>query len=713
MALMLLKNRYKRCWVNIYKDLDAKEPEYQYTMLSYSDIYLFKGFMQNTVKHSNYLTYQENPSNQANLTEAQPHILTISRYSDNSGTAVVRITRVNYYNYFTMNYCYEQRLLLRVIQSNRSVSEINYANATEIQDINYCNIGIDWYPNEFIVNNITPENGFLRLSTVNGNETGSFKWSQYGYNGTFSLVHNGTIPGLLDPTSFQATAIATLDGGYALIYTNTTNRTFTSDNMLTAQFSANAGIYAVMLGYNPPKISQSFILYQLTTPNITFTGLYCYVDFVFIGHSCIAYAKRTQTTTVTSNITNSGTFYVRIRFLSSGTIQSIDPMFPPNSGNLTNVRPLPFGGYAVITRVNNNRRNYNFTLDLYDEDGKLSEYDSTLKQITANFDGAFAVLRNNTILVALNETISSWQILLVDLPPLSQYNKSDYGNLFVRKAYPPTNFTDLPLNTNMINITFNVLVSLSGANDSILVIYQKINDKFIIRQIMKSNNCKNCIASGELGDIRGILRLTISESQHFQELNDSGKHDFFVTLIEQLTYMVPTEKGRLKSDKHYQLNSSNILISLFIYEAKDNEKLTAANIKDYLHQLIINKEFTVISMGNVTKFLDETYGFQQSLAMFTILIATDYEYLTILKDVSIFTKKLYRYEPINALNIFSIIDHIFEDVIIWGAFIDIFFRNIPQIIILAVSKFIILPLRNYSVMNNVNLQLLPVFHNNK
>ncbi|RIB27434.1 hypothetical protein C2G38_2061912 [Gigaspora rosea] len=55
----------------------------------------------------------------------------------------------------------------------------------------------------------------------------------------------------------------------------------------------------------------------------------------------------------------------------------------------------------------------------------------------------------------------------------------------------------------------------------------------------------------------------------------------------------------------------------------------------------------------------------------------------ILKDLPIFTKKLYQYERINTLYIFSIIDHIFKDVIIWGAFIDIFFRNIPQIIILA------------------------------
>ncbi|CAG8844837.1 17456_t:CDS:2, partial [Gigaspora margarita] len=218
-------------------------------------------FTQNTIENSSftYLTYQETPSVQVNLTEAQPHILTFSHYNDNSGTVVVRITRVNYYNYITMNYCYEQRLLLRVIQSNRNVNEINYENASEIQDINY-------------FNNITPKNGFyVYLQLMVMKQIPSNGANIDSTNGTFSLLQNDTVPGLPDPTSFQVTAIATLDGGYALIYTNTTNRTFTSDNVLAAQFSANAGIYAIMLGYNKPKTPQSFILYQLTTPNITFT----------------------------------------------------------------------------------------------------------------------------------------------------------------------------------------------------------------------------------------------------------------------------------------------------------------------------------------------------------------------------------------------------------------------------------------------------------
>ncbi|KAF0456453.1 hypothetical protein F8M41_001351 [Gigaspora margarita] len=804
------------------------------------------GFTQNTQNTVRYFTYQET-SVQPNLTGLQPQILNIRHYKDNSGTVVVRIARTNYYNHGSSNYCYEQRLLLRVIKADGSVIQINYENATEIPDINYCDLGssakkpLNFYPlfGQYILVTYT--------HATNTSDTSTYVDCGMVFDWGGNIIR---------PYQLQSYCIATLNGGYALIYTNTTNRTSTSDNILAAQFSEDAGIYAIMLSYNQSKTPQSFILYKLAIPNITFTSLYCSIDFVFIGHSCIV---NIQTTTTT----NSSTFYVKIRFLSSGTILSLDSIFPPNNGNLTIVRTLPFGGYAIITGLDHGQ-NTNFTFNLYDEDDKLSGY-NPLKRNISNFNGTVDVLQNNTILVALNETTTSWKILLADLTPPSQYNKSDYGNMHVREAYPPTNFKYLPLNNNMINITFDVPVSLSDAK---LTIYQKIN-KRVLRQFINSTNCNNCITLGKVitlnvlsctfndpgghyfiqmdnnfvksaiynesmlgidknvwsfqtnnitsskkntdnsGDIRGILRLTISGSRYFQELNDSGKHEFFVTLIDQLILMIPTEKGRLESDELYQLNTSNILISLFIHEAKDNEKLTAANIKDYLHQLITHKTFTVISMNNATNFLDDTYGFQQSpdigknysaliiivimtfiillllsfilsfklkskmfetiisaalkvgliipnfillilfvahnsnnipelhlpsvlilsipllinfciaiyaiykgikvpvigeffkkwiieyrglVTMLTVLVAIDYEFLTILKDLPIFTKKLYRNERINTLNIFSIIDHIFEDVIIWGAFIDIFFRNIPQIIILAVSKFIILPL---------------------
>ncbi|CAG8539449.1 11432_t:CDS:2, partial [Dentiscutata heterogama] len=760
--------------------------------------FLPTGFTQNVIEYS-YFTYQEKPSIYDNLTEAQPQILGIKHYSDNSGTAIVRVARMNYFNYFTFNYCYEQRLLLRVIQANGSVIEINYINATEIQDINYCMVesglknpinfyplfdqyilvtythatntsdnttytdrgmvfdwsgnviskldfgqsylsqGTIWIPNENIVNNITPQKGFLRLSATTVNRIDSWKWAQYQHNGNgmFSLLQNDTVLSVLNAvTSVQVTVFATLNDGYAIVYANTTNSFQTSDP-LSALITAKAGIYAILLGYNQTRTSQRTILYEMITSNLTFANVYCSVDYAFTGHTCIisvqhrifiptvnvTYSNVTTTTlvgatttavvqvippvnvtivnnTAPPNITTE-TFYIKIRFLSTGSVISLDPIIPPNKGYLANFRTLPFGGYALISRAYYGIYCTNYTLYIYDEN---DNYNSQLKQIIANFDGAFDILQNNTNLVALNGTTTSWKILSIVLP---QNNNSGYGNIHVSATYPPMNATDLPLNTNKINITFNEPISFSEAS---LTIYQKIDQTDIVRQFINSSVCSisnGCIISGvvltikvlnctfndpgghyyiqmdnnfvkndeysepllgidpntwsfQTGDIRGMLRLTDFGSQYFQRLNDSENHDFFVTLINELTLMIPIESGRLGSNKYYQLSTTNVLIPLFIRETKDDERLTAADVKDNLHQLILNKAVTGISRGNVTKFLDDTYGFQQAatyaiykgtkdpaigenfqewiieyrglVIMFIILIATDYEYLTILED---------------------------------------------------------------------------------
>ncbi|CAG8786665.1 24518_t:CDS:2, partial [Gigaspora margarita] len=644
-------------------------------------------FAQSTIHYSNF-TYQET-SVQPNLTGTQPHILHIEHYNDNSGTAVVRIGRANYFDYGSMNYCYERRLLLRVIKPDGSVIEINYEDATEIQDINYCTT--NWHPNEFVVNNITPKKGFLRLSTINGIGTNPefFKWSQYGYNG------NG---------SFSLLAC-----GYALIYANTTSRTFTSNNTLATQFSADAGIYAIMLGYNQSTTPQALILYQLPIPNLNFTKLYCSVDFVYIGHSCIAYVTRTQTsqiqniittvitttitpiaatptvatpivvpitTTITApptTITNSEDFYVKMRFLSTGSVIAVDPMFPQNKGSLTNVRTLPYGGYALIDRIISGQ-NINYTFELYNESDASVNYDFPIRPLITNFNGAFDILQNNTMLVALNETTTYWKILSIQLPSLSPYNGSgsEYGNLHVNGAYPPKGFNSLELNSNYISITYQDSITF---NDGSLKIYQKTSDgNKTLRQLINTKSCNlgnGCNVSGNVvtlkvlgcafnnpnaqyyiemdnnfikskvynepilgidpdmwifntaniqpiskrsGDIHGALRLTNDGTQYFNRLNKEAKDSFFDNLIKELTILIPTENGRLNTNKHTQKDpkdSSKIIISVSISEAKGSDKLSTTQIQSNLILLVTNKEFTGISTGSTTKYLDETYGYQR------------------------------------------------------------------------------------------------------
>ncbi|CAG8547548.1 13900_t:CDS:2 [Dentiscutata erythropus] len=629
------------------------------------------GLTQNTVKYSE-LTYTET-SRQPNLTGEQPFVLFITHYQDSADTAVIRISRMNYFNYFTNNYCYEQRLLLRVIQANGSVIEINFDNIEEIQDINYCYVNakspisiyplfdkyilvsyahatdtsdnttfmdrgmvldwngriiskIDfgpsylapgtnaWIPNEFIVNNIFPKRGFLRLSAVNG--TSDFEWSQYAYNGngSFSLLQSDRVHSI-DFTSFQVTVLATISGGYAIVHANTTRRNATS-NTLSDQFIASAGLYAIILDYNQTNTGKPIILHEMPTPNIdiTFSYLYCSVDYVYIGHTCVLAGRSTNSTIiiitptttaavpVTTTVVTTTPFYISTRFLSAGSVLKLDPVFNISLNSVSNIRTLPLGGYALTSRTYY-LQVINFTFDLYDEDNNLFNYNFPIKPITANLVGAFDILQNNTMIVALNETTSSWRLLSIDLPKLAPYIDSGYGNLHVNSTYPQKGFNNLSLNTEGISIMFNDRISFSFT-DANLTIHQIINKTDILRQSINSRTC----------NILGSLRLTTNGTQYFQGLNSSERHDFFTNLINELVMIIPTKERRLKSNEHSQFDTSSIepkiLISLSIIAAKSGDKKNATAMRDDLDLLISNKIYTNISRGPTTNYLDETYGYK-------------------------------------------------------------------------------------------------------
>ncbi|CAG8747323.1 42025_t:CDS:2, partial [Gigaspora margarita] len=436
-------------------------------------------------------------------------------------------------------------------------------------------------------------------------------------------------------SSFQASLFLTSNDGYAIIYTDTTIKT--TNNALAAQFIE---IYAIILNYNQTITPQRMVLYELPAKDLTFTRLSCSVGF---DHLCIASVVHTQTTQIqnVNATTTSDNFYMRIRLLPSKTIVSLDPMLPTNNRSLvTNVKKIPYKGYAVINRAYYGQ-NINFTFDLYDDDDKLSINDNfLLKQINANFDGAFDMLQNNTILVALNRMATSWKIFLFDLLPYSR----------MRATYPSKNDT-IPLYITIIFITFDDIVSSID-----LTIYQMINQTVIprhkgyyyesggISREIIMFNVPNYAFNDQYEqyfiqidyrygfsysyeydnnqyvwrnyplpyydkNIRGTLQLTTEGTSYFQKLNDSRKKDFLITLIEELTLMIHVEKGRLESNEFHQSNQLKTLILLSIHKRKGGEELTTEVIKDFLHQLIMKKTSMGITTGNATKFLDENYRF--------------------------------------------------------------------------------------------------------
>ncbi|RIB06512.1 hypothetical protein C2G38_510495 [Gigaspora rosea] len=454
----------------------------------------------------------------------------------------------------------------------------------------------------------------------------------------------------------------------------------------------------------------------MNTPNITFPQLICSVDYVSIGHSCIVSVRQivqetsnftyynistttvtaTRTTTIVSssttavvgvptqfptqiptpinismpiNNTTMKTFYIRIRFLSSGSVMTLNPMF-----NLSNtiIRTMPLGGYATIFRSSIDQ-NINFVFLLYDENNRLSDRVYPRQPILANLYGAFDITGNNTLLVAQNETTTSWSLLLINLPPLSPLKDSGYGNLHVVTTYPQRNITDLILSTNVINITFQDQISLSDGN---LTIYQIINQTNILRQRINSRTCdvtnKKCFISNDtvrlevfdstfndpngqyfiqmdnnfiksfvynepmLGieqniwafqtaknspnkrssDLLGKVLLTISGTTYFKELNDSGRNEFFSTLLRELTVRIPIEPERLSTNGRYQIDnpwsdSEQIRIPIFIKEARNNNEKLTVNVRNDLNTLVKQKQYTGIGTGTVTNLLDENYGFQQ------------------------------------------------------------------------------------------------------
>ncbi|RIB26870.1 hypothetical protein C2G38_2138085 [Gigaspora rosea] len=346
-----------------------------------------------------------------------------------------------------------------------------------------------WEPNELIVNNIVPQKGFLHLSRMRG--TNDFEWSQYEYlkNGIFSLLQNNMFTtDITDLTNFQVTVVQPLDSGYAIIYSNMS--------------FGSAILYTMKLKYNE-KASVIFALFQLTQPNIIFSRLFCSVDYVYVGHLCIASVSSAITSQAPNNITTvstttlipltisvtvlparlttsamQGLYHLKLQVLSSGSVPKADHIISNEiSGN---IRTLPLGGYTSILQQPSGSV-MNFSFRIFNESNQLFDYNIQMNPIITNLFGVFdiPVLQNNTMLVAQNESFTAWILVSIQPPALSSYKDSGYGNFHVNTTYPQRGSNNLAINNNEINITFNVPVSLA---DGKLSIYQKFSQDDILRQ---------------------------------------------------------------------------------------------------------------------------------------------------------------------------------------------------------------------------------------
>ncbi|RGB32297.1 hypothetical protein C1646_707122 [Rhizophagus diaphanus] len=650
--------------------------------------------------------------------QALPRIWDSQSYDD--GTMVVRIVRKNTTTSINNYLCFYEMLSLRIISPDGTVVEKDLK--LDIQPLNYCvfqmvsggiwmefmkyqlirknqifiayynaadinnpstyvewgmvidydgnvlsrtTIGLPFIDNtlqiaipsdEFILN-INREKGFMRFGRSQSN---NIVWQQFRVepDGTITNLTFGELL-IAAETGASVTAMHTVDEGYAIAFANSTTA-FNATNPLIPQ----GQLYILPIGYNQNP-GNPLLLYQTPIPDLAFVSLICNVAFAGVGQVCTLTAVQMNPAgTLPIN-----TFYIKINFLSSGSVTSfrvINRILPVGNANIVwVVNSLPFGGYLLTNTFPNGPGFFMYGF-LFDEDNPDPINWEFPEPQPIGIKGVYQILPNNTLLVSQVETSNSWQFQVIDLQKFDGNRDNGYSNLNVESTVPAIKTT---INPNIQNITINFYdpVELS---DGLLSIYQLIDNQSYLRQRISESSCKlendgKTVYANILGStfsvsngnyyikmdngfvvdksykepllgIRenvwnfnveskkdqfapsttGLLRLTPEGTRYFDSLSQGQQTNFFNTLLNELSNAVPVSRPRLTSNEKTQLdltvNEKQYLISIGIKETNDDNDLSVVTVVTNINTMVKNKEQTPIGSGLATRYLDEIFGFNPS-----------------------------------------------------------------------------------------------------
>ncbi|RIB25464.1 hypothetical protein C2G38_2067364 [Gigaspora rosea] len=257
------------------------------------------------------------------------------------------------------------------------------------------------------------------------------------------------------------TLLSTVDNGYALVHGICNNAI--SDKILAVRCTLSANF----ISYNKTFENRVFTLYQLSQKNTSFNGIYC--DIVSIGVGQICTISISYPSNVVNNTVINGTEYIRVNFLSSGSVLSATVI--SDLPNLTGVpkygwrvKTMPFGGYMLdATNYNiSDRLSYHY-IYAYDEFNIRVILDSQGPFITNAFGVNALLNNNNTFLLAspyTNNQNTSWSMITIPLTKVLGYRDFGYDNLQIAQVIPSINST-VDLSTTTLSIVFYDPVMLS------------------------------------------------------------------------------------------------------------------------------------------------------------------------------------------------------------------------------------------------------------
>lgn len=212
------------------------------------------------------------------------------------------------------------------------------------------------------------------------------------------------------PNYAQFLPIATVDGDYMIIFTNSTN----SINSSGDPYSPQGGIYGIYCEYKSNIVREPVILYQSTNP-LNISSMECRINYSGVGNVCLISLQPNSTTSSTSR-------FIKINFLSQGSLFNVTPTIM-NSAN--GIMSLRFGGYFYHNTVDQPSTTsiWGYVLD---DNGILHNW--TLNYPTEiNYYGLRQVLTNNTVVMVQPTVNQTWGLITTDL-----YKVYNRGKIIVK-----------------------------------------------------------------------------------------------------------------------------------------------------------------------------------------------------------------------------------------------------------------------------------------
>ncbi|PKB99741.1 hypothetical protein RhiirA5_505571 [Rhizophagus irregularis] len=512
----------------------------------------------------------------------------------------------------------------------------------------------NWIPGQnFILPNVNNNRGFLYRSLTYNNV---FNLTQWIINDDLSLS-NITAEMIL-PNYAQFLPIATVDGDYMIIFTNSTN----SINSSRDPYSPQGGIYGIYCEYKSNIVREPVILYQSTNP-LNISSMECRINYSGVGNVCLISLQPNSTTSSTSR-------FIKINFLSQGSLFNVTPTIM-NSAN--GIMSLRFGGYFYHNTVDQPSTTsiWGYVLD---DNGILHNW--TLNYPTEiNYYGLRQVLTNNTVVMVQPTVNQTWGLITTDLYKV--YNRDNpYDNILITNTTPTIGQNNIAANKiNFITITYAIPVALSDgtitifqSNDGFGIVrqnvsgsdenYVKLSDNNTVRvevinstfnnpgktyHIMIANNFvvsrlykeplyglnnyvwnfktaeegnvsePSKIQEWLLNSIDGKVKLTLDGTEYFDNLTRTNKQEgFFNRLTKELADALSIASVQITTTKRYQIDTKvpdkspkQYILSININNASGRADLIA----DYLDIMIRNKPITALASDYISQYLDQTYGY--------------------------------------------------------------------------------------------------------